>query len=275
MTIAGRITSGGGLQLSGQLSEGSTGISISSSGSLEIMELSEMPDCLAFDGIHDYVDCGTSSAYDLITAITVELWVYLPSEITTNPVLISKRNNSTYAWELYLASGTRYFTARINSNFNSVGLTASVPLNMWTHLAMTYDKTSIKAYMNGVLGGTTSYTTNISTSTSAVQIGRRNYTGSEEYVNARISDVRIWNLARTETEIQNNMYKRLTGAESGLVGYWKINEGTGTTITDSTANVNHGALQGTTWAYRTNGKLSMTMDGIVTIQGELSEGELL
>ena len=40
--------------------------------------------------------------------------------------------------------------------------------------------------------------------------------------NGQISDVRIWNVARTPAEIQANYTNRLTGTEPGLVGYWPL-----------------------------------------------------
>jgi hypothetical protein len=38
-----------------------------------------------------------------------------------------------------------------------------------------------------------------------------------------------------------------TGSETGLVGYWDFNEGTGTTLTDQTSNGNNGTISGATW----------------------------
>jgi len=49
-----------------------------------------------------------------------------------------------------------------------------------------------------------------------------------------IDDVRVWNVERTATEIADNYNKELTGSETGLVGYWKLNS----TLGDSTANNN-------------------------------------
>jgi hypothetical protein len=43
------------------------------------------------------------------------------------------------------------------------------------------------------------------------------------------------------------MYTELNGNESGLVGYWKFNEGTGTTTADQTTNGNTGTISGAAW----------------------------
>ena len=61
-----------------------------------------------------------------------------------------------------------------------------------------------------------------------------------------LDEVRIWNTARTQQQIQDNMNKELSGDEPGLVGYWKFNEGQGTTVYDNAGN-NHGTIHGATW----------------------------
>ena len=62
--------------------------------------------------------------------------------------------------------------------------------------------------------------------------------------NGIIDEVRIWNIARSQNDIQEYMYKQLTGTESGLVAYWQFNEGTGDITFDKTINANHGTLFG-------------------------------
>src|SRR5690606_17058615 len=47
-----------------------------------------------------------------------------------------------------------------------------------------------------------------------------------------LDEVRIWNVVRTPTELQSGRTVELTGAEPGLVAYWRFNEGTGTTVAD-------------------------------------------
>ena len=46
-----------------------------------------------------------------------------------------------------------------------------------------------------------------------------------QFFDGFISDLRIWNYARTQSEIQADMHKRLTGNEPGLVGYWPLQYG--------------------------------------------------
>ncbi len=60
-----------------------------------------------------------------------------------------------------------------------------------------------------------------------------------------LDEVRIWNIARTEAEINATMKTELTGSEEGLVGYWKFNEPAGAAMAhDASPNGNDGALRG-------------------------------
>jgi len=64
-----------------------------------------------------------------------------------------------------------------------------------------------------------------------------------------MADVSIWNTARTLTEINNDMTHRLIGNESGLAGYWRMSEGSGTTVADSQTNgtTHDGTATNTGW----------------------------
>jgi hypothetical protein len=57
--------------------------------------------------------------------------------------------------------------------------------------------------------------------------------------------VRFWqDRVRTASAIQEYTNKELSGAEAGLVGYWKFNEGEGTTAFDSSLDGNDGIITG-------------------------------
>jgi len=65
--------------------------------------------------------------------------------------------------------------------------------------------------------------------------------------NMVLDDFRVWNYARTPAEIQDGMNRELSGGEEGLVGYWRFNEGEGTTAYDMSPYENHGTIIDATW----------------------------
>lgn len=58
-----------------------------------------------------------------------------------------------------------------------------------------------------------------------------------------MDEVTLWSRALDVTEVNTVMNFKQTGAESGLVGYWPFNHGTGTTATDATGHGYNGTLQ--------------------------------
>ncbi|MCD4698765.1 MAG: T9SS type A sorting domain-containing protein, partial [Bacteroidales bacterium] len=125
-----------------------------------------------------------------------------------------------------------------------------VPLNEWVHLAATWDKQNMmmKVYINGVLDGTLDVSShgNVSFFDPAVDVlhigTRKNASYPNDKVVGKIDDARIWNVARTQAQIREAMYTELTGSETGLVAYYKLNEGSGQTVNNGASNNYHGTL---------------------------------
>ncbi|HBK23231.1 MAG TPA: hypothetical protein DDZ60_12190, partial [Planktothrix sp. UBA10369] len=59
-----------------------------------------------------------------------------------------------------------------------------------------------------------------------------------------IDEVRIWNIVRTEQQIQESFNKLLTGKEPNLVGYWRLSNISGNKVTDLTGNGLDGIIHG-------------------------------
>jgi hypothetical protein len=75
----------------------------------------------------------------------------------------------------------------------------------------------------------------------------------DSYFKGTIDEVGIWNHALTESEILANMNQGLTGNEDGLRGYWALDEGTGTTAANGSADDDtiEGTIKGATWVSST------------------------
>lgn len=66
--------------------------------------------------------------------------------------------------------------------------------------------------------------------TRPLQIGRES-TNFRQY-DGGLDEIRIWNVVRTDIQIQSQMSFELSGSEPGLVAYWRLNEGIGATVAD-------------------------------------------
>lgn len=70
----------------------------------------------------------------------------------------------------------------------------------------------------------------------------QNYGSFSQVLHGALKEFRVWNTARTQTQIQSSMNSKMVGNESGLIGYWPMDAGTGQTILDKAANPVNGYL---------------------------------
>jgi hypothetical protein len=203
---------------------------------------------LQFDGVNDYVDLGNSSIFNIDSAYTYEAWIN--PDTTLTGFIFAKW--VAFEEDIQLGfSGNKIFFYLYNV-FGGVQLYTStfVPLHQYTHIAATYDASAgiAKIYINGVFDTSKSVGSSVSNSTGNLYLGFNPVRG--DFIapfKGIIDEVRIWNIARTESEIQFTMNQSLNGNETGLIGYWKFDEGTGTTTSDATSNHDDGTISGAVW----------------------------
>lgn len=207
--------------------------------------------CLEFDGSNDYVDIG-DVLVDGTGDITVEAWIY-PTAIPTKGsptghnssegAIIHKNGGSDDNLGLTVASGGLAFYVDNGSNNTLVGTAPTI--NTWTHVAATYDGTNLIIYVNGVLDATQASTGsgNFVNNTNSLRIGGGHVGGGSPHeFTGRINEVRVWNYARSATEITNDMCRSLEGDETGLTGYWRFDELVNETVAEDGTGSNDGTL---------------------------------
>ncbi len=200
---------------------------------------------LQFDGVNDFVYMGNKSAFSVGTAVTYEAWIN-PSSAQTGWIL-NKWTNFLEDKQIIFSGDRVYFY--LHNAFGGTQLqSSSISLNQFTHIAATYNGSIAKLYINGVLDATKSVSSGVSNSTGGFYVGYNAERGDGQHpFQGIIDEVRIWNTARTESEIQAAMNSPLTGGETGLVAYWNFDEGSGTSTADLTVNSNDGTISGATW----------------------------
>jgi len=117
---------------------------------------------------------------------------------------ILKETAGGLAWSLYTANnGSRPVGySHIGSDVPVTG-TAAVPLNTWTHLALTFDGAMLRLYVNATLVSTAVANGAMVTSTGALRIGGNSVWG--EYFKGMIDEVRIYDRPLNASEIQVDM----------------------------------------------------------------------
>ena len=113
----------------------------------------------------------------------------------------------------------------------------SISLNQWSHIAVCYDQPNqkISMYINGISQTISSYYDSLTTvayhQNQPLYFGNR--AGRDRSFKGKMDEIRLWNVIRSAGEIQDHMLDTLS-LQSGLIGYWKFDEGSGSTMHDET-----------------------------------------
>jgi hypothetical protein len=216
---------------------------------------------LNFNGTSNYVDLGNAVANNVRS---IELWfkptANISPSITDQSYIFVGRDDASQLHEygLYIKGveypsaqrGQATFYISDNSNYYyALSNNTSWAAGTWYHICGVIDPVNgMKLYINGQLQtATSSYNIAIPSASEITSLGRWS-SSTARYFPGRIDEVRFWNRAISQTEIQQKMCYWLTPAnETGLIGYWKMNEGSGSTIFDATVNANNGVIIGATF----------------------------
>ncbi|MFB0525185.1 MAG: LamG domain-containing protein, partial [Phycisphaerae bacterium] len=218
---------------------------------------------LVFDGVDDYVDAENIQQYQKLSQLTVEFWTWrTASEIWAEQFILGNSYHISYVQPITVNKAGFRFLKRLepvgNIQFrvyeaeHSAGNLLNVntcPVEEWAHIAGVFDagRKVMKMYINGVEEASDNVAGAAHSGVGdRFRIGQS--TGIRTCVPGTIVDeVRIWNYVRTPKEIQEYMNLQLSGSEEGLLGYWKLDEGEGVIVYDSSPNQNHGTIEGATW----------------------------
>ncbi len=207
---------------------------------------------LDFNGTNNYVNIGNvpELSFDGVLPYTFEAWVK-PDSAGSGGYIIGKFDEG-------LSVGTYLFDVlndgRIRSSRNispwEVLSSEQILSDEYSHIATTYDGATLRVYINGKDAGSI-VIGNTSSTSLPVMIGAAQVSGSPGgFFDGAVDELRVWNVARTPTEIQDNMHNTLAGSESGLVAYYRFDHTSGKTLTDLTSYGNDGTLTnmaGTEW----------------------------
>jgi len=118
----------------------------------------------------------------------------------------------------------------------------------WIFVCGTVDGTNVSIWKNGIFQAATNWVTypvTLTTSTATLRIGTGK--SGDGFFQGGISDVQIWNRVLSPVEMRS-LYLTNTSITNGLVGQWKLSEGSGTTAFDTSGLGNNGTINGsTTW----------------------------
>jgi hypothetical protein len=197
----------------------------------------------------------TNAATRPTTAITVECWVKVTSNIQYGGIVCNTQDNASDEAGYYLVSKNDElknieFNLKTNNNTFTVPHTfTAIPQNTWAHVAGTYNGANIQLYINGILKSTFASTGNIdwvSVNPTRYTIG--NYIDDDltyPAFSGGIDEVRVWNIALSPAQIRDRMCQKITAADAlfgNLVSYYNLDEASGTVAFDASTTANNGTF---------------------------------
>jgi Peptidase family C25/Concanavalin A-like lectin/glucanases superfamily/PQQ-like domain len=177
-------------------------------------------------GGSSYISVPNSAALNPSSGITIEAWVKRSDASRCETIA---GNNYIQSYWFGFCAGLagnklRFYTHGSGSAVDSVG---GVPANIWTHVAVTYNGITRRYYINGVLDTTSTVAPGPLTPAPAGQplgIGTDfdNQGASSLPFSGAIDEVRIWNYARSATQVRDSMFQPIGRPTSGLVAEWRF-----------------------------------------------------
>lgn len=224
---------------------------------------------LNFDGVDDAVTAGIPSwtySTQFRTTMTVECWFKTSNtanqkglaEFVSRWITGGSASNSMFLLGMVSTGEITCWLTNASGTFGGTGTTTTYKDAQWHHVAITYNSSTGVAsmYIDGTLNNsstTPSYGLLANNSTLRLIFGSDDSgaspnTQTDRQFRGALSDIRMWNVVRSAADISNNYRQRLIGNETGLVGYWKLNQGYSNgwgsyaTALDSTSTRTHGTL---------------------------------
>lgn len=221
-------TGGDSSSSSGSSSGGSSTDAASSTGNY----------ALHFDGIGDYATSGTAKFPAGSSPQTISLWVRYSGGIGRQTFVelqsdagggieLGLRDGALAAWTVF---GDRVLVSA-----------PSPPVGAWHHVAFVYDGARSSLYIDGTSPAAVRGSPNVNRYTSS-WFGAEG--GLDQFFAGDMDEIRIWEVARSATEIVEEMAGQLTASEPGLVAHFNCNSVDGTRVPDDSGNGNDATLGG-------------------------------
>jgi hypothetical protein len=160
---------------------------------------------LSFNGTSSLVTIADANDLDFTGGMTLEAWVN-PATVNGWQSLLLKQGPDGLVYAMYGSDNAQHAAgfARIGGVDRDVRASNALPINVWSHVAVTYDKTEgmLRIWVDGVPVDDRAITGDITVSTGSLFIGGNQFWG--EYFNGRVDNVRLYNRALGIVEIQTN-----------------------------------------------------------------------
>jgi hypothetical protein len=171
---------------------------------------------LALAGDGSYLSVANAPELNPVGGITIEAWIR-PTSFDGFPTIVGKSFGSSYWLGLTTGGRLRYYTRGSGSSRDGVRV---LTLGRWTHVAVSFDGTTRRYYVDGALDLEEVTPGPLPINAAPLGIGADS-SGSFDF-EGNLAEVRIWAIARTQAEIRADLARQLDRDEPGLVAVWNL-----------------------------------------------------
>lgn len=190
------------------------------------------------------------------TAITTGTGGVTAIPLVTHGAAESEVDSINMNWFLGIRSSDNVLCADFEDTLGGtnhpIAGTTAITNGTWYYGAVTYDGTTLRLYLNGgleseiVVGvNPTSYTHQ----RAGLATSLKSDSTANGFFNGALDEVRVWNYARTASEIATNVNSQIASPRSGLVARWGLNEGAGSVFRSTAGTSLPGRIKGTGWSW--------------------------
>lgn len=227
-----------------------------SSASMSRQRVRDFGYCLNFSGgsaTDRVVVANSASSQAITTNFSITTWAIFTAYTPVAARFFQKHDQFNHGFIFLINGTTKTIRVQLDGTLYESAIQNILPLlGVWTHFGVTFDSAAgsdqIKFYMNGVAAGVATRASAITSHTDSIYLGNRD-TPYDRCFPGALDEQKLFNRTLSAQEMLSESIGTLTST-TGLIGYWKYNEGSGTTAIDSTGTHSDGTITGAT--YTTN-----------------------
>ncbi|MEH2082461.1 MAG: patatin-like phospholipase family protein [Nostoc sp.] len=214
---------------------------------------------LTFDGVNDYIDFGRNDIGGVFaqgsSAFTVSGWIN-PHQLTNKATSYGTRN-------VFFARSSERYSDNFEFGISETGSldifidetvskgiktfgNGELTIGEWHFFAIVFNSGEITVYLDNRVYTDSLRGSSLNKATSSVTLGATVH--KQVYFKGQLANISVWNYPCTQEQIQTHRCGLVAGDEEGLVAYWKLDDGQGTTVKNQIGKSYQGNFRGNpTW----------------------------
>ena len=207
---------------------------------------------LSFDGQNDFIEIANIGE---LGSFSCCFWTSVdPANSSNNRIIDYDGGNCSGCndyWSIEVNSNSEIEVRLRNNQMNTMALNSPFSINdgLWHYVSYVRSGTENILFIDGTLVNQVSHEDFLIQHNQNLFFGFTDYSGApiNQFFKGKIDEVGIWNTALSQEDVEHYMHCPPLGSESGLVGFWDFEEGTGNSVSDISGNGNDGTINGALW----------------------------